>query len=44
MPLIQALRRQRQVGLCAFKISLFYVVSSRTAELHSETLPLTDVL
>jgi hypothetical protein len=44
MLLIPALRRQRQVGLCAFKISLFYVVSSRTAELHSETLPLTDVL
>lgn len=42
--MLAALRRQRQVGLCAFKISLFYVVSSRTAELHSETLPLTDVL
>ena len=31
MPLILALRRQRQVGLCEFKASLVYRVSSRKA-------------
>jgi hypothetical protein len=31
MPLIPALRRQRQVNLCEFKVSLVYRVSSRTA-------------
>jgi hypothetical protein len=31
MPLIQALRRQRQADLCEFKASLVYKVSSRTA-------------
>jgi hypothetical protein len=40
MPLILELRRQRQVDLCEFEASLVYRVSSRTAELHSETLPL----
>jgi hypothetical protein len=29
MPLITALRRQRQVELCEFKASLVYIVSSR---------------
>ena len=31
MPLIPALRRQRQMDLCQFKASLIYRVSSRTA-------------
>ena len=31
MPLIPALRRQRQVDLCEFEASLVYRVSSRTA-------------
>ena len=31
MPLIQALRRQRQADLCEFKASLVYTMSSRTA-------------
>ena len=31
MPLISALEKQRQVDLCEFKASLFYIVSSRTA-------------
>ena len=35
MPLIPALRRQRQVGLCEFGASLVYRVSSRTAGLTS---------
>ena len=30
MPLIPALRRQRQIDLCEFKASLVYRVSSRT--------------
>ena len=30
MPLIPAIRRQRQVGLCEFEASLVYRVSSRT--------------
>ena len=31
MPLILALRRQRQVYLCEFKASLVYIASSRPA-------------
>ena len=31
MPLISALRRQRQEDLCEFKASLVYTMSSRTA-------------
>jgi hypothetical protein len=31
MPLIPALRRQRQVDLCEFEASLVYTASSRTA-------------
>jgi hypothetical protein len=31
MPLITALRRQRQVGLCEFQVGLIYKESSRTA-------------
>jgi hypothetical protein len=31
MPLILPLRRQKQVALCEFKVSLVYRVSSRTA-------------
>jgi hypothetical protein len=31
MPLIPALRRQRQADLCEFKVSLVYRMSSRTA-------------
>lgn len=37
-PLIPALGRQRQVGLCEFESSLVYTMSSRTAKGHSETL------
>jgi hypothetical protein len=32
MPLIPALRRQRQVDLCEFEVSLIYRVSSRKAK------------
>jgi hypothetical protein len=32
MPLIPALRRQRQVALCEFEASLVYRVSFRTAK------------
>jgi hypothetical protein len=32
MPLIPALRSQRQVDLCVLKASLIYIVSSRTAK------------
>jgi hypothetical protein len=32
VPLIPALRRQRQVDLCKFKARLVYIVSSRIAE------------
>jgi hypothetical protein len=38
MPLIPALRRQRQAELYEFKASLMYRVNSRTAGLHRETL------
>jgi hypothetical protein len=31
MPLVPAFKRQRQADLCAFKASLVYRVSSRTA-------------
>jgi hypothetical protein len=31
MPLISALRRQRQEDICEFKVSLVYIVSSRLA-------------
>ena len=31
MPLIPALRRQRQADLCEFEASLVYIASSRTA-------------
>ena len=36
MPLIPALRRQRQVNLCEFEVSLVYRVSSRTAKAVTE--------
>lgn len=32
MPLVPALRKQRQVDLCEFEASLVYKVSSRTAK------------
>jgi hypothetical protein len=32
MPLIQALRRQRQADLCEFKASLVYRISFKTAK------------
>jgi hypothetical protein len=40
MPLIPALRRQRQVGICDFQANLIHKASSRTAMalLHRETL------
>ena len=31
MPLIPALRKQRQADLCEFEASLVYIASSRTA-------------
>ena len=31
MPLIPALRKQKQVDLCEFEVSLVYIASSRTA-------------
>jgi hypothetical protein len=34
-------RRQRQVDLCEFEVSLMYTVGSRTARLHRETLSQT---
>ena len=36
MPLIPALRKQRQVDLCRFEASLVYRVSSRKARMVSE--------
>ena len=36
MPLIPALGRQRQVGICEFKVSLVYRVSSRTGSKATE--------
>ena len=38
--LIPALRRQRQVGLCKFKASLVYKVSSRTARAVTQRNPI----
>jgi hypothetical protein len=39
MPLIAALRRQRQVDVCEFKVSQVYIVSSRTVRaIHRETI------
>jgi hypothetical protein len=34
MPLISALRRQRQEDLCEFDTSLVHIVSSRTARAY----------
>jgi hypothetical protein len=38
MPLIPALRKQRQADLCEFKASLVYRASFRTAWQHRELL------
>ena len=39
MPLIPALGRQRQVGLCEFEASLVYIVSSRTVKAVTQRKP-----
>ena len=39
MPLIPALRRQRQVKLCEFKVNLVYRVSSRIARVVTQRNP-----
>jgi hypothetical protein len=39
MPLIPALRRQRQVGLCEFETSLVYRVSSKIARVPGDMVP-----
>ena len=36
MPIISALRRQRQVDICEFEASLVYRVSSRTGSIATE--------
>ena len=41
MPVIPALRRQRQVDLCKFKASLVYSASSRTARTVTQTKPVS---
>jgi hypothetical protein len=38
MPLIPAFRRQKQVGLCEFKVILVYKVSSRTTSTVREIM------
>ena len=40
-PLISALRRQRQADLCDFKVSLVYIVSSRTARAVTQRNPVS---
>jgi hypothetical protein len=37
-PLIPALEKQRQAGLCEFKYNLLYIESPRPAGLYSEIL------
>ena len=41
MPLIPALKRQRQVDLCEFEASLVYIVSSRIARTVSQRNPVS---
>ena len=42
MPLIQALRRQRQAYLCEFKVSLVYKVSFKTARAVTQRNSVSD--
>jgi hypothetical protein len=42
MPLIPALRRQRQVDLCKFEARLVYRVSSRTVRAVTQRNPVSE--
>jgi hypothetical protein len=44
MPLIPALRRQRQVDLCDFETSLVYKSSSRTVRVVTQRNPVSETI